>query len=67
VLGPEHVPRAWANLDTRGGFKIVAERASGRILGVHAIAENAGDLILAGVYAVKFGLTVRDLADTWAS
>ena len=62
----EHVPRPIVNLDTRGAFKIVAERGTGKILGVHAIAANAGDVILAGVYAVKFGLTVQDLADTWA-
>jgi mercuric reductase len=30
------------------------------------LAEGAGDMILAGVYAVKFGLTVDELADTWA-
>lgn len=66
VLNLEHIPRPRVNLDTRGAFKIVAERGSGRILGVHAIADNAGEVILAGVYAVKFGLTVQDLADTWA-
>ena len=36
------------------------------MLGVHAIAANAGEAILAAVYAVKFGLTVADLAGTWA-
>ena len=66
VLELHHVPRARVNLDTRGLVKIVAERSSGRVLGVHVLAENAGDVILAGVYAVKFGLTVDDLADTWA-
>lgn len=66
VLELEHVPRARVNRDTRGGIKVVAERDSGRILGMSAVAEGAGDLILAGVYAVKFGLTVSDLADTWA-
>ena len=30
------------------------------------MAKGAGDLILAGVYAIKFGLTVDDLANTWA-
>jgi mercuric reductase len=60
------VPRAIVNLDTRGAIKIVAERGSGKVLGVHAIAANAGDVILAGVYAIKFGLTIQDLADTWA-
>lgn len=62
----EHIPRPIVNMDTRGAFKIVAERGTGKVLGVHAIAANAGDLILAGVYAVKFGLTIQDLADTWA-
>jgi len=66
VMGLEHVPRARVNRDTRGLFKVVAERETGRMLGVHALAENAGDMILAGVYAVKFGLTIDDLANTWA-
>lgn len=66
VLDLKHVPRAVVNLDTRGMIKIVAERASGKILGVHAIAANAGEIVLPAVYAVKFGLTVQDLAETWA-
>ena len=66
VLDLVHVPRARVNRDTRGGIKVVAERGSGRVLGISAVAEGAGDVILAGVYAVKFGLSVADLADTWA-
>ncbi len=66
VVELRHVPRARVNLDTRGLFKIVAEASSGKVLGIHALAANAGDVILAGVHAVKFGLTVDDLADTWA-
>ncbi len=66
VLDLHHVPRARVNLDTRGVLKIVAERGGGRVLGIHVLAEGAGDVILAGVYAVRFGLTVDDLADTWA-
>jgi mercuric reductase len=66
VVEIRHVPRARVNLDTRGLFKIVAERRFGKVLGVHALAVDAGDAILAGVYAVKFGLTVTDLAETWA-
>jgi len=65
-MGLEHVPRARVNLDTRGLLKVVAHRETGRVLGVHVLAENARDVILAGVYAVKFGLTVDDLANTWA-
>jgi hypothetical protein len=66
TLKLKDVPRAIVNLDTRGAIKIVAERGSGKVLGVHAIAANGGDVILAGVYAIKFGLTIQDLADTWA-
>lgn len=53
-------------MDVRGVFKIVAEKGTGKVLGIHAVAENAGEVMLAAVYAVKFGLTVKDLADTWA-
>ena len=60
------MPRAQVNLDTRGFIKIVAERESGRIVGATAVAENAGDLILAAVYAVELGLTVEDVSRMWA-
>ncbi len=66
VVELEHIPRPLVNRDTRGAFKIVAEQGTGRVLGVHAIAPNAGDVIIGAVYAIKFGLTVRDIADTWA-
>lgn len=66
VLDLAEVPRAIVAGDTRGLVKLVAERESGRLLGAHAIAHGAGDVIQAAVYAVKFGLTVGDVADTWA-
>jgi len=33
---------------------------------VHAALDGAGDVILAATYAIKYGLTVEDLAETWA-
>jgi mercuric reductase len=66
VLEFDNVPRALVDHDTRGAIKLVADRHTGKVLGVHAIATGAGDLLLAGVYAIKFGLTVNDLASTWA-
>jgi mercuric reductase len=57
--------RANVNRDERGLFKLVAEEGSGRILGVHILAENAGDVIYAGQLAVKFRLTVEDLVSTF--
>jgi len=66
VVELDHIPRPLVNRETRGAFKIVAERGTGKILGVHVIGANAGDVIIGGVYAVKFGLRVEDLANTWA-
>ena len=66
VLPLEQVPRALVDRDTRGLVKLVAERATGRLLGVTMVAAGAGDAILAAVYAVKRGMTVSELADTWA-
>ena len=65
VLPLTAVPRALVNHDTRGVVKIVADAATRRVLGVSIAAEGAGDVILAAVYAIKFGITVEQLAETW--
>jgi mercuric reductase len=65
VLDLDNVPRAIVSRDTRGLVKLVAERVSGRILGVHLLAEGAGDAILAGVFAIEAERTIDDLADGW--
>jgi len=65
VLALEHVPRAIVSRNTRGMVKLVAERDSGRIVGVHLLAEGAGDAILAGIYAIQAGLTVAQMASSW--
>ncbi|MGH7557894.1 MAG: mercury(II) reductase [Gemmatimonadota bacterium] len=61
----EHVPRALVNRDTRGFVKIVAHETDGRILGVHVLSPQAGEVIQTGVLAVKLGLTIEDVADTF--
>lgn len=66
VLGLQDVPRALANRDTRGAIKLIADAETGEVLGVHAAAEGAGEIMLAATYAIKAGMTVDDLADTWA-
>ncbi|GAA1439263.1 mercury(II) reductase [Nocardiopsis tropica] len=65
VLPLENVPRAIVNRDTRGLIKIVAERGTGRVVGVTAVAEGAGDVIAAAVYAVQAGMSVEHMANTW--
>jgi mercuric reductase len=66
VLPLMAVPRAIVNRDTRGVVKLVAEASTGRIRGVHAVADGAGEMITAGVYAIRAGMTVSELAGTWA-
>lgn len=66
VLELADVPRALVNHDTRGAVKLVADAATGRVLGVHAAADGAGEVMLAATYAIKAGMTVDDVADTWA-
>jgi mercuric reductase len=61
----ENVPRAIVSRSTHGVVKLIAERESGRVLGVHLLAEGGGDAILAGVYAIEAGRTVAELADGW--
>ena len=66
VLPMSAVPRALVNRDTRGFMKIVAEAASGKILGASMVADGAGDVIHSVVLAIQFGLTTDDIANTWA-
>jgi mercuric reductase len=52
--------------DTRGALKLVIDAQTHKVLSVHAALSGAGDVILAATYTIKCGLTVDDLADTWA-
>jgi mercuric reductase len=66
ILGARDIPRALANRDPHGALKLVVDADTRQVLGVHAALDGAGDVMLAATYAIKFGLTVDDLADTWA-
>ncbi len=65
VLPLEYVPRALVNRDTRGLIKLVAERETGRLLGAHVLAHNAGDVIATAVYALANDMTVHQMAELW--
>jgi len=47
-----------------GEAKIVADKKTGRILGIHMIGPHATDLIAEGTLAVAKGLMVSDMAET---
>ena len=64
TLPLEYVPRALAARDVRGLIKMVTDKRSGKILGVHMLAAEAGEVIQTATLAVKFGLKVSDLTET---
>ena len=47
-----------------GQIKMITQRKSGRILGVHIIGEHATELIAEAVLAIQTGLSAQDLAQT---
>ncbi len=63
TLTLDNVPRALANFDTRGFIKLVVEEGSGRLIGVQAVAPEAGELIQTAVLAIRNRMTVQELAD----
>jgi mercuric reductase len=46
----------------RGVYKIVFDRGSRRVLGLHVVARNAGDIVQGFAVAMRLGATVDDLA-----
>ncbi len=58
------VAKAHVMGDRQGGILLLAERGSGRVLGVQMAAPRAADVIHEAALAVRYGLTVHDLAET---
>jgi mercuric reductase len=63
TLPLDAIPRALVNFDTRGFIKLVAESGTGRLLGVHIVAPDAGEVIQAAALAIRARMTVHDLAN----
>jgi mercuric reductase len=63
TLPLDSVPRALVNFDTRGFIKLVAEAGTGRLLGVQAVAPEAGEMIQTAALAIRARMTVQDLSD----
>ena len=51
------------NRDTRGFIKLVAENASGRILGCQVLAHEGGEVIQTAALAIHNGMTIQELAN----
>ncbi|CAM5368834.1 mercury(II) reductase [Eoetvoesiella caeni] len=63
TLTLDNVPRALANFDTRGFIKLVIEKRNRRLIGVQAVAPEAGELIQTAALAISNRMTVEELAD----
>lgn len=63
TLSLDNVPRALANFDTRGFIKLVIEEGSRRLIGVQAVAPEAGEFIQTAALAIRAGMTAEELAD----
>lgn len=66
VLPVSAVPRAQVNHETEGVFILIADAASGRLLGAQIVASHAGDVIYTATLAVKHHLTISNLVESFA-
>jgi len=56
--------RARANADSEGFVKILADAKTDKVLGVHIVGPQAGDLIAEAVSVMEFGGSAEDIART---
>jgi dihydrolipoamide dehydrogenase len=57
--------RAKANQQTDGFVKILADAKTDRVLGVHIVGSDAGNMIAEAAVAMEFGASAEDIARTW--
>ncbi|UJO22325.1 Dihydrolipoyl dehydrogenase, mitochondrial [Fulvia fulva] len=56
--------RAKTNLDTDGMVKFLADAETDRILGIHIVGPNAGEMIAEGTLALEYGASTEDVGRT---
>ena len=56
--------RAKTNLETEGVVKFLSDAETDRILGVHIIGANAGEMIAEATLAIEYGASSEDVART---
>ena len=57
------VAYGWAMEDTTSLCKLIADRATGQLVGAHIMGEQAATLIQPLIQAMSFGLGVREMAE----
>jgi dihydrolipoamide dehydrogenase len=56
--------RAKTNLDSEGMVKFLSDAETDRILGIHIIGPNAGEMIAEGTLALEYGASSEDVSRT---
>ncbi|KAF9148457.1 dihydrolipoamide dehydrogenase precursor [Linnemannia schmuckeri] len=56
--------RARTNADAEGMVKMISDKETDRILGIHIMGPNAGEMIAEGVLAMEYGASSEDIART---
>lgn len=59
------VPRSVAALDTRGFIKLIRNSETDKLLGARIVASEGGELAMQASLAIKYGITVTDLAESF--
>ncbi|HDR51485.1 MAG TPA: mercury(II) reductase, partial [Mariniphaga anaerophila] len=59
------VPRAIAANDMRGFIKLIRNTETDKLIGVRVVAPEGGELIQQLSMAIKYGITVKDLAESF--
>jgi dihydrolipoamide dehydrogenase len=57
-------PRARVNQETEGFVKILADAKNDRVLGVHIMCSDAGNMVAEAAMAMEFGAAAEDIART---
>lgn len=56
--------RAKTNSDFEGFVKILTDKKTDKILGIHVIGPNAGEMIAEGVLGMEYGAAAEDIGRT---
>ena len=56
--------RAKTNLETEGLVKFISDAETDRILGIHIVGPNAGEMIAEGTLAIEYGASSEDVGRT---
>ncbi|KJF18234.1 mercury(II) reductase [Acidithrix ferrooxidans] len=65
ILPLDQIPRSLVNGQTHGAIKLVADKSTRKLLGANIISEGAGDVIQAASLAIKYNISIDDLASSF--